>query len=279
MTKKESRFVAIAFALLSMAFCACRANAQSGGQVEEKPDRDALYQVSALQALTLGDYYGSVSVGELKRRGDFGLGTFDGINGELIMLDGVVYRAVADGSVEVVPDDETVPFANASFFDVDEKQSVKDVPDFNALRAILDERIAALGRNRFYLIRLDGTFRRVKARSEVKQSPPYEPLARTMERAQTVFEFENIAGSAIGLYCPPYMNMLNAPGWHLHFISEDRTKGGHALELSVESGELTWDYTDGFFMRLPNEGPFVDFDLMVDQSEDIEKVETKAGER
>ena len=279
MAKRVSRIFATAFALLSAAFCVCRANAQSGGQVEEKPDRDALYQVSTHQALTLGDYYGSVSVGELKRRGDFGIGTFDGINGELIMLDGVVYRAAADGSAEVVPDDETVPFANASFFDVDEKQSVKDVPDVNALREILDERIATLGRTRFYLIRLDGTFRRVKARSEVKQSPPYEPLVKTMERAQTVFEFENISGSAIGLYCPPYMNMLNAPGWHFHFVSEDRTKGGHVLELSVESGELAWDDADGFFMKLPTAGPFADFDLTVDQSKDIEKVETKADER
>ena len=87
---------------------------------ESAADRDVIYQVSLLQGLTYGDYNGSVPVGRLKELGDIGIGTFDGLNGELIMLDGTVYRAAYDGSVEVVPDEENVPFANVTFFDADE---------------------------------------------------------------------------------------------------------------------------------------------------------------
>ena len=82
-------------------------------------DRETIFQVSLLQGLTLGDYYGSVTVGELKQKGDTGIGTFEGVNGELIMVDGTVYRALSDGSIETAPDDETIPFANVTFFDAD----------------------------------------------------------------------------------------------------------------------------------------------------------------
>ena len=236
-------------------------------------NRETIYQVSLLQGLTLGDYYGSVPAGELKRYGDTGLGTFDGLNGELIMLGGEVYRAAGDGSVEAVADDELIPFSDVSFFDVDEAETVEAGTDFSSLTESMNAKIAELGENRFYVIRLDGTFEVVNARSEYAQEEPYKPLAEVLETDQTFFDYENVKGTVVGLYCPEYMNDLNATGWHLHFISEDRTKGGHVLGLTVDAATLSWDYTDGFQMILPETEMFAGLDLTVDQSEDIEKVE------
>ena len=68
--------------------------------------RDVMFQVSLLQGLTFGDYHGSITVEDLKEHGDTGLGTFDGLNGEMIVIDGEVYRAAGDGTVEEVSDDE-----------------------------------------------------------------------------------------------------------------------------------------------------------------------------
>lgn len=238
-------------------------------------DREILFQVSLLQGLMLGDFEGSLPISELKEHGDIGLGTFTGVNGEMIVLGDHVYRAAGDGSVEEAAADERVPFAAVTFFDVDEQESLDGSIDFAALRKRLDEKVATLGVNRFYFIKIKGLFSRMNVRSALKQNPPYDKtLVQVMEKDQRFFNYENVAGTVVGLYCPAYMNMLNAAGWHMHFISDDRAKGGHVLGLEIKSAQLEWDYTNGFQMQLPNSKSFAEFDLQVDQSEDIKKVET-----
>ena len=237
-------------------------------------DRDSINQVSLLQGLTFGDYYGSLSAKEVKALGDIGIGTFDGLNGELIMLDGEIYRAAGDGSVEVVPDTETIPFCDVTFFDGDSSETLSDIQDINALKDALDKKVSEFGSNRFYMVRIDGTFNEMHVRSELAQEEPYEPLADVLETDQTFFDYTDAKGTIVGLYCPAYMDRLNAVGWHFHFISDDRKTGGHMLDLKFDSAELKWDYTDGFSMVLPEDEMFKNFDLTVDQSEDIKRVET-----
>ena len=89
------------------------------------------------------------------------------------------------------------------------------------------------------------------------------------------FNYDNIAGTVVGLYCPDYMSGLNAAGWHLHFISSDKTKGGHVLDVDINSAKLSIDPTQGYNMQLPETEMFPTLDLTKDQSEDIKKVETK----
>ena len=259
------------------------ATAAEGSDPEPEPepaadtqaDRETIYQVSLLQGLTLGDYNGSVSVADLKANGDTGIGTFDGLNGELIMSDGVVYRGLSDGSVEVVADDETIPFANVTFFDADEQEDVSGIATIADIKALLDERVEKLGKNSFYMVKIEGTFNKVHARSELKQEKPYKPLAEVLETDQREFEWENIEGTVVALYCPEYMKDLNATGWHLHFISSDKTKGGHVLDVDINSAKLSIDPTQGYNMQLPETEMFPTLDLTKDQSEDIKKVETK----
>lgn len=274
--KSKSRNLAILLAMVLL-FTSCgTANVENSEESTAKSDeynRETIYQVSLLQGLTFGDYNGSLSVGELKKRGDIGIGTFDKLNGELIMVDGEVYRAAADGSVEKVPDDETIPFSNVTFFDKDEEMNVEGIKDVNGLQEELNAKVEDLGENRFYFIRIDGTFKEMNVRSEYAQTEPYKPLAEVLETDQTFYDYENISGTVVGLYCPSYMDKMNATGWHLHFVSDDKTKGGHVLGLSIDSADVEWDYTDSFDMILPDNEMFDGFDLAVDQSEDIKKVE------
>ena len=237
-------------------------------------NNEVINQVSLLQGLTFGDYTGSVTVAELKKMGDIGIGTFDKLNGELIMLDGVVYRAAGDGSVEVVNDDETIPFADVTYFDNDEEQKADAVESIDALKELLNKKVEELGENRFYMVRIDGVFPEMHVRSELAQEKPYQPLAKVLETDQTFFDFEDVKGTVVGLYCPAYMNMLNAVGWHFHFISDDRQAGGHVVDLRGDKATIRWDYTQEFSMKLPDSEAFKDYDLTVDQSEDIKKVET-----
>ena len=125
------------------------------------------------------------------------------------------------------------------------------------------------------MVRVDGTFKKMHARSELKQEKPYKPLAEALKTDQREFSWDNIEGTVVALYCPEYMKDLNAAGWHLHFVSKDKTCGGHVLDLDVDQAELKIDSTQGFNMQLPDTEMFPTLDLTQDQSDDIKKVETK----
>ncbi len=273
---RKKRISCISFFLaLPLLFSACGTDtAVETKSTPELADREVINQVSLLQGLTLGDYSGSVSISQFKELGDIGIGTFDALNGELIMLDGTVYRAAFDGSIEEVSDEETIPFGNTTFFDEDQTFELNRVDSVYTLKKELDKKVKELGNNRFYMIKIDGTFSKMGVRSELPQSEPYKPLAKVLETDQAFFDYKDIKGTVVGLYCPDYMSDINAVGWHFHFISEDRSSGGHVLDLSADTLNVILDRTDRFSMSVPDNAAFNDYDLTVDQSEDIKKVET-----
>ena len=233
-----------------------------------------MYQVSLLQALTQGDYDGSVSVRALKTKGDTGLGTFDRLNGEMIMLDGRVYRADGEGRAEEVSDDETTPFAVVTHFDEREKAALGSADSLDDLISQLDEMYAGDHRNYFQVVKVRGTFEKMKVRSFPAQKKPYRPLKEVMDAEQRIFDCREIPGTAVGVYCPVYMGGMNFAGWHFHFISDDRSRGGHVLDLALEEGELRWAGAEAVQVDLPDEGPFSSFDFSIDRSEDVRKVES-----
>ena len=233
-----------------------------------------LYQVSLLQGLLYGDYRGSVTIGELCKNGDIGLGTFDQLNGELILLDGEVYRATGNGNIEIGLASESTPFAVATYMNADLQTDLRGIADMDALQNALQRLVDLRGKNRFYMIRIDGVFDEINVRSVPKQTEPYRPLVEVLEQEQTFFDFATIEGSVVGLYCPAYMSHLNAVGWHMHFISKDRTVGGHLLGIKIADAVLTLCDIDSLEVKLPQNDRFHCFDLAVDQTENIEKVET-----
>lgn len=242
---------------------------------QETAKSDQLFQVALLQSLMQGEYDGVISVGSLKTYGDTGIGTFQSVNGELIMLDGVVYRALWDGSVEVAPDDETVPFTNVTFFDADVTKNNVRTESSSALKDIMTEMANANGRNQFYMAKVTGKFSSMLVRSELPQKQPYRHLDDALKTDQREFTYENIRGTIVALYCPDYMSGLNSEGWHLHFVSEDKTKGGHVLNLSAEDANIEMDVISEFNMIVPNRDSFNEKGLSVNMKEAIEEVEGK----
>ena len=91
--KTKMRLSVLAVMVCAVLLTACGKEAASD---EIAQNRERIYQVSLLQGLTLGDYYGSITVEELEKNGDTGIGTFNRLNGELIMIDGETYRAAGD---------------------------------------------------------------------------------------------------------------------------------------------------------------------------------------
>ena len=236
-------------------------------------DTDTMNQVSLLQWVTLGDYYGSKSIKELKWLGNIGLWTFDGLNGELIMIDWIVYRANSDLEIEIPSDDELIPFANVTFLDKDLEYELKDISSVDDLKNQLDKKVAELWDNRFYMTSITWKFNSIHVRSERKQSEPYKPLVDVLRVDQTEKTLDNIEWTIVALYTPDYMSDLNAAGWHFHFISKDRKSGGHVLNLDLDTATIIWDYTDNFKLYLPDWKFFDSLDLTVNQEDDIKEVE------
>ncbi len=235
---------------------------------------ESIYQVALLQSLAQGYFDGSMSVADLKTHGDTGIGTFDGLNGEMIVLDGVVYQATGDGSVVVPADDETVPFSNVTFFEEDMTLPLSDIADMAALQAALNEVVRERGANLFYMVKIPGTFSSIKVRSEFKQEKPYRNLDVALAADQNEFDFQDVQGTMVGLYCPDYMGDLNSVGWHFHFLTEDLAQGGHVLQVSVGEATASLDATPGFELFLPEEETFQNMELSKDMDEAIHKAET-----
>jgi len=194
-----------------------------------------LYQVSTLQALMEGRYDGVITVGELKQHGDFGLGTFHAVEGEMIMVHGTVYQALADGTVQVADDAVGVPFACVTAIDLEDGVLVRAALDQERFKRALDDRFT--DPHVPLAIYMTGTFSRVQVRSVAAQEPPYPTLPDVLAE-QVLFERDDVDGELVGFRLADFWNGINAPGYHFHFISSDRSFGGHVLDLSIEGGML-----------------------------------------
>lgn len=230
----------------------------------------AVYQVSTLQALVQGAYEGQVPCRNLWQYGTLGIGAFNALDGEMILLDAQVYQAAADGGVVCNPP-VTTPFANVVRFQP--QVVIRDVSgplNLEELLAILDGKSGS--KNLLYAVRIDGQFSQVKVRSVPRQSPPYPPLAQAAKE-QRVFDLQDVHGTLVGFRFPEYMRGVNMPGWHLHFISDDRRHGGHVLDLRAGRLDVQLQTIRRFEMTLPGTGTFAAANLGKDLSEQIHQVE------
>lgn len=211
-----------------------------------------LYEHGTLAMLMAGNLAGTQTLGELLKHGSYGLGTFDGLDGEVVILDGEVYQADASGKVNHITDMQTtLPFASVHFPENEIPLKVGE-NDFASLTSNLTKSYQLA--NVFAYVKLDGVLDQVKIRIAPKQSKPYPGLLEVAKH-QPTFEASAIAGSVVGYYAPDIFGTVTAGGWHLHFISDDRSFSGHILSLSTKglSGKL--EIFDSFEQHLPIENP------------------------
>ena len=236
--------------------------------------KNKMYQVSTLQALALGYSKAVIKAEELIREGDTGLGTFEDVNGEMIVMDGHCFRADQDGNITMVPSDTGVPFAAVAKLYGEQQFLLKDMTDIESVRTELTRKIEErFGLNSMHVVRIDGVFEKVDARSEAPYRSHHVSLKEMLGNTQKAFIFENIRGSLVGVYFPDYMDGINMPGWHLHFLSKDRSKGGHVFDVSIKEGEVMVDKITNIFLNLPKEAAFDTYSLKQDLQEEIESVE------
>lgn len=212
----------------------------SGACAARGRDPDLLTQVATLPELAAGRYDGVITCGELRRAGDFGLGTFDRLDGEMIVLDGRVYRVSSDGVARPAPDSVTTPFAAVTFFRGDGAGTPGAGMSLAELGMAIDRLLPDT--SKFYAVRITGRFRRLRTRSVPRQRSPYPRLSEVV-RTQPTFDFTETDGTLVGLRTPAVANGLNQAGYHFHFLTADHRAGGHVLVLETGAVTVMFDRT------------------------------------
>jgi acetolactate decarboxylase len=230
-----------------------------------------VYQTSTMAALLDGIYDGDVTIAELLTHGDFGVGTFNHLDGEMVILDGTCYHLRADGSVTIASGQDKTPFASVLWFRPDKTITIAGPSDRAALTGLIDDAIPSP--NLTYALRVSGSFARVRTRTVMAQRAPYPPLTEATAH-QHITDLEGVAGTLAGFRSPAYEQGISVAGYHLHFLTQDRDHGGHALDFALDHGEVHICTASELHLSLPRTAPFLSADLSpADTNAQIEQSE------
>ena len=234
--------------------------------------RTKFTQVSLFSVLLSGRYDGVITVAELKKLGGMSIATMDRLDGEMQMIDGVVYQACSDGRVYLPDDDATIPFGTVAEFHAENSVRLTDIPSYE----LFEERMAECcpQENVPLAVHFTGDFRRMKVRTVGRQERDGIGLAEAAKN-EAVFDLADCSGDLVGFRLPGYVAGVNAPGWHLHFMDAARQRGGHVVNFSLREGALRFCHADDFQIRLPAPQVLAGLDLNRDWSKELKRAEAE----
>jgi len=228
-----------------------------------------IYLCAPVNALVEGIYKQNIPLAEIKKHGDFGLGTFNALDGEMVMLDGKVYQITHEGHVNRVEDDAFTPFACITFYKPLTYDEITREMNYDEFLKWMYSLLPS--QNLFYAFRIEGLFAHIKARSVPKQES-YRPLVE-VSKEQSIFDFQNIEGTLAGFYTPSFMSSLSVPGLHLHFLSADLECGGHMLECRPQKVRVGVQFIGVLELALPISLEYLTWDFKRDMEKDLNKIE------
>jgi acetolactate decarboxylase len=235
----------------------------------KEEDRRALYVSAPVNALVEGIYQEDTCISDILKQGDFGLGTFNDLDGEMVVLDGRVYQLRSDGKVYQVSDETKTPYACVNFFSPDSDEVIEQSLDFTGLTHLLERMIPS--DNMIYALRIDGRFSWIKTRSVPRQDS-YRPLVE-VAREQPEFEYRDVSGTMTGYWTPSFMQALTVPGYHLHFLSDDRQHGGHLLGCQTGQIRISIQHLPRLEVGLPVSLDYLTADFTRDLGADLKEAE------
>jgi acetolactate decarboxylase len=230
----------------------------------------SLFQVSTLPALVSGIYDGEVTLKQLLTHGNFGIGTFNGLSGEMIIINGNVYQVTATGAVQTPLLSVMVPFAVITTFESTNRMTISDTVPITTVCARIDSCIRS--KNLFYAVKITGNFDSITTRSVLGQDRPY-PLMTEVIKYQSIFPMSAKTGTIVGFRCPEYVKGLNMPGYHLHFLASDTLSGGHVLSGMVHNAVVEWQELSTYTLALPGDSCFLHANLKTQDDAAIKKIE------
>lgn len=232
-------------------------------------EHHSIFQVSTSGAIVQGLYQGCVTVADLRRHGDLGLGTFEDLDGEMILIDGHCFQARSDGTVVEAPDDALTPFASVVNFAPDSSAELADVGSYRELIERLDGLRSS--KNGMVSLKATGRFSAIRVRAACRTESGVDLVEATSQQA--VFDYAGVPGTLVGFWSPDYAKSIAISGWHLHFISDDRTKGGHVLDLNTQALHVELNDVNDVHLAIPETAAFLEADLREDNEEALRVAE------
>jgi len=212
------------------------------------PENDTLYQITAFNVFSAGNFEGNTTYAELTKYGDFGIGTLNGLNGEMIAFNGKFYQIPTPGNTREVTPEEKTPYVTITFFESDQTFQVANISSLSQLTANIN--LTLPNYNAIYALKVRGFFNSAKTRSVPIQTKPYPTLTDAVKN-QTVFNLNKVSATLVGFYFPANMDGVDFPGYHLHLLTDDRNAGGHLLECNVEEATVEIDQTNNYHLLIP----------------------------
>lgn len=234
--------------------------------------RTKFTQVSLFSVLLSGRYGGVISIADVKKLGSMAIATMDRLDGEMQMIDGVVYQACSDGHVYQPGDEESIPFGTIAEFHAEQTVGLADMASYEIFEKYMEQYCPQ--KNIPLAVHLAGTFRSMKVRTVGRQEHDGLGLAEAAKN-EAVFELSGCSGDLVGFRLPGYVSGVNAPGWHLHFVDTARQHGGHVINFSLEAGELRFCHADDFAIRLPEAAVLDGLNLSRDWSGELKRAEAE----
>ena len=229
----------------------------------------SIWQYSTINALLAGVFDGNISVGEIKKHGNFGIGTFNRLDGEMLLLNGQCFQIKADGKVYLASDTTKIPFCSVTNFVSDTSFQITDSISLDSLKNKIDKSLRSL--NLFYAISISGEFYDVKTRSVPAQTKPYQTLASVTAK-QPTFDLKNTNGTIIGFRLPEFAENINVAGYHLHYINNLKSAGGHLLQLKTKNVTVSIQVIKHLELELPTNSEFYKVNQQKHKA-DVNKVE------
>ncbi len=242
------------FSILFIAGCTNNPGNNVSNETAAVKKTGEFYHYSLWAALVNKIYDGTLTVKEAKNHGDIGLGTYNGADGELILLDGTFYHVPSSGEVLVADDSTHIPYLNATFFNKDLSYEINDRLSYDSVRKLLQQHFPS--RNFFYAFKIHAEFDSLKLGSLYKQERPYQEGLDSLMPKRPKFDHTNIAGTMVGFYCPEFIGDINVAGFHLHFVSDDKKTGGHVMEFKGKNFKVDMGKLSTYHFVLPQTADF-----------------------
>jgi acetolactate decarboxylase len=207
-----------------------------------------LYQILPFNTFSEGNFGGTTTFAELAQHGDFGIGTLDGLNGEMIALDGTFYQVPITGIPRKISPNELTPYATVTFFNTTQTLQITNSLTYQELVSTINQSLPDF--NSIYAIKIHGIFSFAQTRSPAMQEKPYPNLTQALVN-QAVFNLTDVSGTAVGFYFPSSMNGIDYAGYHLHFITDDLTAGGHLLDCTIQNATIDIDQIRSYTLIIP----------------------------
>ncbi len=199
-------------------------------------------QAGTYDYLVTPDYTGLMPISDVLGKATIGLGTFDHLDGELVLIGGTVYRVGTDGIPAPADLDSTTPFFQGVAFAPQAAVSIPAGTECSALTPVIDELAGTT--DGVVAVRVSGSFDSLSARSVPRQEQPYPPLSDVVAD-QTVFPLADVRATLVGFRTGASAMGIGAPGLHLHGLTTDRSAGGHVLSCTVNRARLYVQVTRG----------------------------------